>query len=411
MSDNFRTILAIEDDPDDARLLSRNLQKLPEITVNFLHYCDPEEGLRQLARRDVDMVFLDYRLGALTGLELLERIRDAGDVRPVVVLTGQGAEDVAVELMRAGADDYIVKANLNPDVLRRSMDHAHQRYLRRQAENGQRDLLAKTLSASVQMLVDILHLLQPECFGRATRVSQIVREICAELELENTWEVDVAAKLSQLGCLQVPRETLQKACQGEDLSFSEKRTFWKHPQVAADLINRIPRLQGVAQIVAYQEKHFDGDGPPLNDVRGKDIPLGARILKLALDFDARVTAGNSNYGALEIIRSHRGRYDPDIIEILAGKVGDEPEYGVRWINLSELKPEMIFGEHVLSRDGAILVRNGKTVTGQIIQRLREYNGAGSFADRIRQPIRVRVPIHYDRDAEKHECDSPQQTPV
>lgn len=393
MTDAFRTILAIDDDPDDARILVRNLQKLPELTINFLYYSDPEEGLEELSKRDVDLVFLDYRIGALSGLDVLRRIRDAGDIRPVIILTGQGGENIAVELMRAGADDYLAKGNLNPEMLRRCMSHARERYLRRQAEDGQRDLLAKTLSGSVQMLVDLLQLLQPECFGRATRAAQIVEEICAKLELENTWEVDVAAMLSQVGCIQVPEKILNKACQGEELATSEKTTFWTHPKVAADLINRIPRMQGVAQIVAYQEKRFDGEGPPFDSTRGEEIPLGARILKLALDFDGLLSRGSSNYGALEIIRSRKGWYDPKIVETLAAKVGDKPEYEIQSVNLSQLKPEMVLDAHVLSRDGSTLICNGKMLTPQLIEQLQAYNRADGFEDRIREPIRVQVPVH------------------
>ena len=58
-----------------------------------------------------------------------------------------------------------------------------------------------------------------------------------------------------------------------------------HPRIAADLVGNIPRLREVAEIIAYQEKRFDGGGLPPDGASGGRIPLGARVLKVALDFD------------------------------------------------------------------------------------------------------------------------------
>ena len=178
------------------------------------------------------ITFLDYQIGDRNGLDVLSLILATGYIRPIIMLTGQEGKEFAVELMRAGADDYLAKENVKPHVLRRSMSHAHERYLRRKAENEQRDLLSMTLAGSIRMLMDILELLQPAFSGRAMRATRIVKDLCGTLMPDNTWEIEVAAMLCQVGCVQVRANILEKVDKGGTLSPVEANEFWKHPHVA-----------------------------------------------------------------------------------------------------------------------------------------------------------------------------------
>ena len=147
------------------------------------------------------------------------------------------------------------------------------------------------LSGAIKVLTDVICLIRPVAFGRALRVRQLVRQLAPSLAAETSWQVEVAALLSQIGCICIPEETLARAYTGKRLSSTEAQQFESHPQVGRDLIARVPRLDEVATIVACQNKHFDGGGTPLDDVHGAAIPLGARILKVALDFDTLVEGG------------------------------------------------------------------------------------------------------------------------
>ena len=83
-----------------------------------------ERGLAALTSRRVDVAVLDYLLGARDGLSLLREARQRGVDTPVIMLTGHGAEDVAVEAMKAGAADYLSKTNLTVEGLERAVRHA-----------------------------------------------------------------------------------------------------------------------------------------------------------------------------------------------------------------------------------------------------------------------------------------------
>ena len=129
------TVLAIDDDLGDLELLRRYLEDIPGWNIDFFAFNDWQAGCVELKRRVVSVIFLDYVLGAETGLGVLKVIRDSGDKRPVVVMTGQGDEYIASEITRAGADDYLVKRDLNPDMLRRVIIGARSQYqLRKEKE-------------------------------------------------------------------------------------------------------------------------------------------------------------------------------------------------------------------------------------------------------------------------------------
>jgi len=134
MPDKPLTILAIEDDAADAEILQRQLGQIAGFQFEFVHVPDPQRAVDELARREIDVAILDYQLGCGTGLDVLQQMRSSGDARPVVVLTGYGDGYTAAELMRAGADDYLVKTDLSPERLQRAIKRARDRSAHRKAE-------------------------------------------------------------------------------------------------------------------------------------------------------------------------------------------------------------------------------------------------------------------------------------
>ena len=118
------TVLAIEDDPGDIHLVRRCLEDIPGWEVKFLPFTEPAEALAQLSRKAEDIILLDYLLGATTGLEVLKAIQHAGCKSPVVILTGHGHEELAAELMRYGAADYLPKNRLSSNSLKRVIFNA-----------------------------------------------------------------------------------------------------------------------------------------------------------------------------------------------------------------------------------------------------------------------------------------------
>ena len=138
MSGNIK-ILVVDDDRDFASMVAEFLrltetwnQAAIAISTSY------DDALRQLTTTKYDVAFFDYMLGARDGLSLLREVRERGVDTPIVVLTGHGAEDVAVESMKSGAADYLSKTHLSVVTLERTVRHAiaisEQERHRRQAE-------------------------------------------------------------------------------------------------------------------------------------------------------------------------------------------------------------------------------------------------------------------------------------
>jgi len=116
-------VLVVDDDVLDRMAVRRALAR-SGVDVNIEEATGAVDALSIVPRSDFDCVFLDYHLGDGNGLSVLRGIRGAGLDVPVVMLTSQGDEAVAVELMKAGAADYIVKSALTPEHVGRSLLYA-----------------------------------------------------------------------------------------------------------------------------------------------------------------------------------------------------------------------------------------------------------------------------------------------
>jgi len=145
--DRALTILIVDDSEADIEILRRHIDSIPGWTTDLLCFTDPAAACAELAQRVVDVVLLDYYLGARTGLDVLQTIRTAGDMRPVIMLTGRGDEEIAVETTRAGASDYLVKGKMHPEMLRRAVEGAITQFQLRQ----EKALLEERLSQSQKM--------------------------------------------------------------------------------------------------------------------------------------------------------------------------------------------------------------------------------------------------------------------
>ncbi|HET8647633.1 MAG TPA: PAS domain S-box protein, partial [Vicinamibacteria bacterium] len=125
MSAGLQRVLVIDDDPDDALLVRRCLERNP-LTAGCAvdHALGPERGLQMLASGAYDAGLLDYRLGATDGIAVLGLARARGLATPLVLMTGGGDEQVAVEAMKAGAVDYMAKSRMTPDSLAAALRYA-----------------------------------------------------------------------------------------------------------------------------------------------------------------------------------------------------------------------------------------------------------------------------------------------
>lgn len=118
-------ILIVDDDTDDIVLIKDFLQSgMKGVKCVLDHASSLSEAISCVSRTDYEVCLFDYRLGEVDGLDVLRRIRAEGVAAPVIFLTGQGDEEIAVEAMKAGAVDYLPKAKLSSELLCQSVRYA-----------------------------------------------------------------------------------------------------------------------------------------------------------------------------------------------------------------------------------------------------------------------------------------------
>src|SRR5688572_31590602 len=122
MLPSLRLLLVDDDDVD--RLAVKRLLKQTRFDVTVDERTDRASALEAFGPDSFDCVLLDYNLPGADGLEILRELRAKGDSVPVIALTGQGDEEVAVALMKAGAADYLNKNSLTAERLERSLRYA-----------------------------------------------------------------------------------------------------------------------------------------------------------------------------------------------------------------------------------------------------------------------------------------------
>jgi PAS domain S-box-containing protein len=115
---------AIDDDPMDVELLQIHLSHIRDFTVQLQSGSEVDRAMQEILQDPPDVVFLDLKLGRRSGLDVLRALRREGFQRPIIIFTASGDTDVAVELLRSGATDYVSKQDLSPEVLTRAIRYS-----------------------------------------------------------------------------------------------------------------------------------------------------------------------------------------------------------------------------------------------------------------------------------------------
>jgi signal transduction histidine kinase len=151
MKDSLK-ILLIEDDEDDYILTKEIINEIPVNVYKLEWASNYEEGLNAMKSNSFDVFLLDYRLGKDSGLDLLKKMNFVVESGPIILLTGQGDRELDFEALEAGASDFLVKANLNPDLLDRSIRYAIQQFKTIRQLRKKEDELQQ-LNANLEVLV------------------------------------------------------------------------------------------------------------------------------------------------------------------------------------------------------------------------------------------------------------------
>jgi hypothetical protein len=193
------------------------------------------------------------------------------------------------------------------------------------------------------------------------------------------WQLEAATMLSQLGYISLPIELVEKLYYGERLTPEEQTLAEGVPSVATKLLEHIPCLEPVLQILnavraSDEELKKLGDGT---------IGLAARIMLLTIDHDALVAQGNNSEVAVQTLRAKASRYGEQLIEKFAKFMGaGSGTNEIREIPVRLIQPGMTIMEDLRTQMGTLLVPRGFEVSETFLERLKNF-GTTILSEKIK----------------------------
>jgi len=372
-----KKVLFVDDEPNVLQSIRRNLRKQFDLDTAE----GGEEALNMLASNgEYAIVVSDMRMPGMNGVELLSQAKQKWPDTVRMMLTGNADQQTAVDAVNEGDVFRFLNKPCDAEVLASAVNVGLRQH---ELITAEKELLEKTLRGSIKALADVLSLTNPEVFGRTTRFKSKLSQIASAMQLNDAWQLESAALLSQIGCVSVPADLVRRQANGSSLSDDELAEFSAHANVGADLLMTIPRMEDVAKSIRYQGKNFDGSGLPADDVNGGDIPIGARLLKVVIDFDMAEESGLPAADALEKLKQSASRYDPEILAALEKTMGQSTGLKAATVNINNLTDFMVIAADVLTSENVLLIAKGQETTLSTRRHLQNYKNRGLIGEAVR----------------------------
>lgn len=360
--DKQEKVLVVDDEDSNRRLVE---DILDDEGYEVLLTKNGEKALRIL-RQDysIGVVLLDIMMPVMDGYTVLAEMKKDPNLRqiPVIMITAVDKTKSVVHCLGKGADDYLTKP-FEEEVLKARVKGSLEKYRLLRAE---RDFFQKTLRESLKVITDILSVVNPLAFGRASRIRLLVKQIAVCMQVKKAWELDIAAMLSQLGCVTVPPEILEKVARGKPLVPEEKGIYDKHPEVGCSFIEHLPGLGGIAKMVQHQNRHYKSSDAPTTEA----IPFGARVLHVAIDFDILISSGLEPREALDKIGQRKDYYDPQVVEALT--VVTKKSFKTHFVSFQNLELGMILAQDIRTAGNVLLAAKDQEVSVFLRDQLRNF---------------------------------------
>jgi FixJ family two-component response regulator len=369
-----KQVLCVDDEPNVLQAFERQFHRRFELRTAQ----GPERALDELAvGGPFAVVVSDLRMPGMDGIEFLRRVREQWPDTVRIMLTGQADLNAAIAAVNQGSVFQFLTKPCPAEMLGRAIDAALEQHRLVQAE---RELLEQTLRGSIGVMSEILSLSNPLAFSRSERIRNYVLHIAKQLNLEGQWQYELAAMLSQIGCVAVPPEVLQKYYNVQPLDSREQEILSSQGRIGQKLLAQIPRLEEVADMVANQSSSAAQSAS-----LAPSVATGSRLLRVALAFDELIMRGSDAETALEHMRS-RGTYPIDFLEALEQVHVERGKDEVRLLPLGALKAGMVTNCDVFAKSGPLIMGTGQVITESAIARLKTF----ALTVGIVEPISVRL---------------------
>jgi putative two-component system response regulator len=314
-------VLCVDDEPVILQVLRRLLvaQGFEAVICN-----DPQTAASTFEGGSFDVVVTDFTMPVMDGLTLMRSLRARQPDIPVVIVTGQGTVETAVQALREGASGMLFKPFSGEELLaevRRALSATQMRYeaLQYRYMSPVLDSIALTLSTAIEAR-------NLETGEHCRQLGVLSERMAAVLGLDEREQmtIRIGGYLHDIGKIGIADAILLKPGR---LTESETAEMRRHSEIGAAILEVHEAMVDIAQVVRHHHERWDGRGYP-DALVGSAIPLGGRIIAVADAFNAmtsdRIYRPAMPYDrAWAELRAHAGsQFDPQIVEVF-GQVVDE----------------------------------------------------------------------------------------
>ncbi len=365
MRKDLPRVLCVDDEERVVQGLMPHLRKDYDVRTAL----SGAEGLRQLREMDgAAVVISDMRMPEMDGATFLHHVMQFYPDATRMLLTGEPGRDSAIAAVNKAQIFRFLAKPCPPAELKAAVEAG---VLQHRMVTTERTVLKETLVGCIKTLVDVLAITNPVAFGRASRIKRLAIDFARTLGREDFWQLEAAAMLSQIGYLSLPGDLVEKLYYGEPLSTEERILAGGAPEVTRRLLENIPRLEPVAEILMS----LNAPDAELQQLGDGAVGVAARILALVTDYYDLHSQGQSVSAALTRLRSRSVRYGVELFQQFAEYVHpkeEPPQSPARKIPLRSVRAGMIILQDVRTELGTLLVPNGFEVTPIFLERMRHF---------------------------------------
>ncbi|WP_348674616.1 response regulator [uncultured Abyssibacter sp.] len=366
-------ILCVDDEPNLLAGLERTLFEGFDVTTATsgalgLEFVESEPPFA--------VIMSDMRMPGMDGAEFLARVRERSPNSTRILLTGQADTKSAIAAINHGAIFRYLCKPCPSDVLIPTLNEAVERHRSAVLE---RDMMETTLSGVVDSMTQVLGLIAPWASMRSATIQACVKQAAGTLGWPNAWIGNMAAALSHIGCVSVPSDIVQREMAGLPLNAEEREILDSHPEIAFKLLQAIPRLDPVAQVVRYQNQPAPVDADP-------DVVLGAELLRAASVLARELASQQPMARALEAV----AELDPPVRQAVRQALRTVKLHScnsTRRARVNDLVPGWVVAEDIKTRQGGLVLGAGRELTVTAIMALRNLLAS----DAIEEPLLVACP--------------------
>lgn len=373
-------ILLVDDEPNVLESIQRQLRNRFEVMTAQ----SGEEALEVLKTNGpFTLIVSDMRMPGMDGVQLLSRVKDMYPDTVRIMLTGNADQETAVAAANTGQIFRFLNKPCSTATLATALALGVRQHKLMIAE---KELLNDTLKGSMKVLSELLSQANATVFGAGSRIKDLVARLCEQLKLANSWEYEIAALMSQVGCITLPTDILHKLYAGVELSPEERQMYERHPEVGRELFTHIPRMEIVAAMIGMQLHRMDEYKKETVSSDDDEACFGAQMLKVAIDYDLFSYQGLKHKEILQKMQRMPTVYNQEILDALEGMKIKVIQGRVVNLKVKDIQTGMIAEEDIFANNGVLIIPRGQVVTWPILQGLDNFSKQVG----IKEPICVRI---------------------